>query len=148
ADRVAFLSDGKLRQVGTPETLYDAPATRAVAEFIGHASLMDALFDGTNASITHGEQTITVPAIAATGITREALAVVRPEAMQIVADAATANGWSGRVVSRRFLGGTSAYRVTLADNFNLEATSDDRSFNEGDAVRISITRAPVALVAR
>ncbi|MEP6763892.1 MAG: ABC transporter ATP-binding protein [Gemmatimonadaceae bacterium] len=148
ADRVAFLSDGKLRQVGTPETLYDAPATRAVAEFIGHAALMDAMFDGTNANIKHGEQTISVPAIAGTGVTREAVAVVRPEAMRIEAETATATGWSGRVVSRRFLGGTSAYHVTLADNYNLEVSSDDRSFGEGDVVRISIARTPVALVAR
>ena len=146
ADRVAFLSDGKLRQVGTPESLYDAPASRAVAEFIGHAALMSATFDGTHASITHGDQTLVVAAIASVGVVRDAIAVVRPEAMRITADSASANGWKGRVVSRRFLGGTSAYYVRLTDNFDLEVTSDDRSFNEGDSVRISIVRTPVALV--
>src|ERR1043165_5398265 len=33
ADRVAMLERGRLLQVGTPESLYHAPATRAVAEF-------------------------------------------------------------------------------------------------------------------
>nr|MBA3673006.1 ABC transporter ATP-binding protein [Gemmatimonadaceae bacterium] len=34
ADRVAMLERGRLLQVGTPEALYHAPATRAVAEFV------------------------------------------------------------------------------------------------------------------
>ncbi|MDQ1634706.1 MAG: multiple sugar transport system ATP-binding protein [Frankiaceae bacterium] len=34
-DRVAVLSDGKLEQVGTPDEVYDAPASRFVASFVG-----------------------------------------------------------------------------------------------------------------
>lgn len=40
ADRVAVLSAGRLEQIDTPETLYRAPATRFVAEFIGHANFL------------------------------------------------------------------------------------------------------------
>ncbi|MDQ6612223.1 MAG: ABC transporter ATP-binding protein [Gemmatimonadota bacterium] len=148
ADRVAFLSDGKLRQVGTPESLYDLPSSRAVAEFIGHAALMPATFDGANASIRLGDTTLVVPAVAPNGLTSNALAVVRPEALRIDAERAQTNAWKGRVISRRFLGGTSAYHVALGDDFHLEVTSDDRSFNEGDSVRVSIARVPVALVAK
>lgn len=152
ADRVAFLSDGKLQQVGTPESLYDLPSSRAVAEFIGHAALMPATFDGVNASIKVGDATIVVPAVSPNGIGNpigsNALAVVRPEALHIAVDSSNTNGWKGRVLSRRFLGGTSAYHVVLADNFRLEVTSDDRSFSEGDSVQLSIARVPVALVAK
>ncbi len=42
ADRVALLNQGRLLQVGAAEELYDAPASRAVAEFIGHATLVRA----------------------------------------------------------------------------------------------------------
>ena len=35
ADRIAVLHEGRLRQVDTPERLYDMPADRFVAEFIG-----------------------------------------------------------------------------------------------------------------
>ena len=38
ADHVALLDRGRLEQAGTPEALYDAPATRFVAGFIGRAS--------------------------------------------------------------------------------------------------------------
>lgn len=148
ADRVAFLSGGRLQQVGTPESLYDAPASRAVADFIGHASLMPAMFDGTHATLTRANQSVVVPAIAAPGVQQNALAVLRPEALHISAQGiASPDGWNGRVLSRRFLGGVSAYHVNLADGFELEVLSDNRSFNDGDAVVVSVGRTPVALVA-
>ncbi|MBC8089213.1 MAG: TOBE domain-containing protein, partial [Phycisphaerae bacterium] len=149
ADRVAFLSGGRLQQVGTPESLYDAPASRAVADFIGNAALMPATFDGTHATLTRANQTVVVPAVAAPGVSGGALAVLRPEALRIASaeNGANIDGWSGRVLARRFLGGASAYHVNLADGFELEVLSEDRSFGEGDAVVVSIARSPVALVA-
>ena len=35
SDRVAVMRAGKIEQIGPPEELYGAPATRFVAEFIG-----------------------------------------------------------------------------------------------------------------
>jgi putative spermidine/putrescine transport system ATP-binding protein len=147
ADRVAFLSGGRLQQVGTPESLYDTPASKTVAEFIGHAALVPALFDGVNATITRGGHTLVVPAVAAAGVTRDALAVLRPESLSVLAEGKSADAaWVGNVVSRRFLGGTSAYHVMLNDGSDVEVSSNDRSLNEGDAVHVTIARVPVALV--
>ena len=41
-DRIALLRDGRLEQFGTPDELYDAPATPFVAGFIGRASSLPA----------------------------------------------------------------------------------------------------------
>jgi iron(III) transport system ATP-binding protein len=155
ADRVAFLSNGTLRQVGTPEALSDTPASRDVADFIGHATLVPAVYDGTNVSVTRGGRTITMPAVAATDARRDVLAVLRPEALTVTAATisdgervpARTDCWHGRIVSRRFLGGSSAYRVTLDDGLELEVLSDDRGLNEGDRVEVGIARMPVPLVA-
>lgn len=38
-DRIAVLSDGVLQQVGTPRDLYEAPANRFVAAFIGSPAM-------------------------------------------------------------------------------------------------------------
>ncbi len=40
ADRIAVLNAGRLEQIDTLENLYRAPATRFVAEFIGHANFL------------------------------------------------------------------------------------------------------------
>ncbi|HVO18121.1 MAG TPA: ABC transporter ATP-binding protein [Anaeromyxobacter sp.] len=41
ADRIAVMSEGKILQVGTPTEVYETPATRFVADFIGNVNLMD-----------------------------------------------------------------------------------------------------------
>jgi putative spermidine/putrescine transport system ATP-binding protein len=40
ADRIVVLIDGTMRQVGTPEQLYTAPANAEVAEFMGYRNLV------------------------------------------------------------------------------------------------------------
>jgi iron(III) transport system ATP-binding protein len=42
ADRLAVLDRGSIRQVGTPRELYDAPANRFVAQFVGSINLFAA----------------------------------------------------------------------------------------------------------
>src|SRR5918997_441366 len=54
ADRVAVLRQGRLLQVGSPEELYERPASRHVAEFIGRASLLPAEWAGDRARIIVG----------------------------------------------------------------------------------------------
>lgn len=41
ASRLAVMSEGKILQVGKPEEIYETPATRFVADFIGNVNLMD-----------------------------------------------------------------------------------------------------------
>jgi len=41
ATRIAVMSEGKILQVGTPGDIYETPATRFVADFIGSVNLMD-----------------------------------------------------------------------------------------------------------
>src|SRR5881392_2166523 len=41
ADRIGVMDAGRLQQVATPRELYEAPATRWVAEFVGDVNLFD-----------------------------------------------------------------------------------------------------------
>ena len=41
ASRIAVMSEGRFAQVGAPTQVYEAPATRFVADFIGNVNLMD-----------------------------------------------------------------------------------------------------------
>ena len=40
SDRVAVMSDGRIEQLGTPREIYDSPATRFVASFIGETNFI------------------------------------------------------------------------------------------------------------
>ena len=41
-DQVALMLDGRIAQVGTPDDLYERPASRAVARFVGDANILPA----------------------------------------------------------------------------------------------------------
>jgi putative spermidine/putrescine transport system ATP-binding protein len=135
ADRVALLDRGRLLQVGPPETLYDRPATRAVADFIGRATLVPARRDGDAAIVTIGGVARRVPAVADHADAPGWLAVLRPEALTL--DATEADDvWPGRVVACRFAAGATICRVALAADVVVEVVSRDRSLREGDGVGV------------
>jgi putative spermidine/putrescine transport system ATP-binding protein len=41
SDRIGVFNHGRLEQVGTPHTVYNAPSTRFVAQFVGAANVLD-----------------------------------------------------------------------------------------------------------
>jgi putative spermidine/putrescine transport system ATP-binding protein len=45
SDKVVVMSDGRKEQEGDPETVYSRPASRFVAEFLGHANLLSGPID-------------------------------------------------------------------------------------------------------
>ncbi|MFN8376592.1 MAG: ABC transporter ATP-binding protein [Anaerolineae bacterium] len=54
ADRIAVMESGHVRQLGTPEEIYESPATRFVADFIGETNFMTGkltMRDGARAAI-------------------------------------------------------------------------------------------------
>ena len=46
ADRIGVMRDGRMAQVGTPAELYEQPADRFVAEFLGAANILPCMVDG------------------------------------------------------------------------------------------------------
>jgi ABC-type Fe3+/spermidine/putrescine transport system ATPase subunit len=129
-DRVAVLEGGVLHQVGSPEELYDRPATRFVAVFVGRASVLPGTFagggergmvrlDGLAPAAGGGAGGADANVVAWAGEAAEALAdgeavdlVVRPEALALV-PAATSGALAGRVAERRYAGAATYYEVEL-----------------------------------
>jgi ABC-type Fe3+/spermidine/putrescine transport system ATPase subunit len=158
ADRVAVLRGGRLLQVGPPELLYDRPASRAVAEFLGRAALVPAAVEGGAAEVRLGgvpqRVLVTRPPGTAPNAPGPWLAVLRPEQLALAAlgdgDAGAAGAWPGRVAARRFAGGTSVYEVACAADgggeVTLEVATPVRDAREGDRVAVRVVRSPVALV--
>ena len=104
AERIAFLSDGRLQQYGDAPELYERPATVAVAQFFGMVNLFPA-------SVTNGVAETAVGRLRCTDGVRDAPAVIvgiRPEHIAI---GAGENSVTGRVTSRTYLG--QHQRITL-----------------------------------
>jgi ABC-type Fe3+/spermidine/putrescine transport system ATPase subunit len=89
SDRVVLLNRGRIEQVGTPEELYDDPATRFAAEFIGETNLIEGVVTGAAGPRVTVETTggTRYDAFAADGRLRGGDAVyvmIRPERIDLV----------------------------------------------------------------
>jgi iron(III) transport system ATP-binding protein len=147
ADRVALIRKGILLQIGTAEELYDRPASLGVAKFIGRSTIVPAELTGDRVAVTIGgvrrELAATRPP-SANGQITSPLVVLRPDALEIAGD--DPNAWRGKVVNRRFTGGTAVYRVRTADNIELEVASSNMRLKEGDNAGVTVIREPIPIV--
>jgi spermidine/putrescine transport system ATP-binding protein len=123
ATRIAVMSGGKVLQQGAPREVYDRPANRFVANFIGDANFMDGSItrEGARATFRLADgYAVDVAEDAAEG---PASLMVRPEFLKLrsadateTGDAAAASGGApgmpGRVVNVAFLGNHT--RITVA----------------------------------
>jgi ABC-type Fe3+/spermidine/putrescine transport system ATPase subunit len=150
-DRVAVLEGGVLHQAGTPEELYDRPATRFVATFVGRASVLPGTFEGQGETGRVRLQ-LDGPAAAAAargevawpGVAAESLAageavelVVRPEALALV-PTGTAGAVAGRVVERRYAGPVTYYQVEVPGaGLEIEVAAGAGAAAPGDEVAVA-----------
>ncbi|MCC6675462.1 MAG: ABC transporter ATP-binding protein [Thermomicrobiales bacterium] len=77
ADRVAVMLEGRIAQVDTPGRLYHAPATRAVAQFIGDAQFVRGTADGLMAKTPLGDVWLLSPAEGEVDV------MIRPEMIEL-----------------------------------------------------------------
>jgi putative spermidine/putrescine transport system ATP-binding protein len=143
SDRIAVFNKGRIEQIGTPEELYDRPATRFVASFIGDTNLVEGRVLGVAGEICEIETaagriaaSIRTPLPAGAAV----FVAVRPERV-VLATAQTAGaGLEGIIVEQVFLGTSRKYVVRLADGTELvvlRPISDPPFEQAAPAVRLS-----------
>jgi putrescine transport system ATP-binding protein len=155
ADRIAVMSAGKLVQVGAPREIYETPASRFVADFIGNVNL----FDGVLVEDEVDHCVVETPAgrfyvgHGITGVKGQRLSVaLRPEKIEIATRAperTDVNCLRGRVVESAYFGASSVYRVALGDGSRLQV-SEPNSERHAEVIRVGTdvfaTCSPDALV--
>src|SRR3981189_204581 len=104
SDRLAVMSEGHIRQLGTPQEIYRRPCDRFVASFVGDANVLrgrlDGL-DGAHAVVAVGAARVRVPPSPLRGVAASAPVdlFVRPEQLQLV-DAEKPCATSGTVAAQ------------------------------------------------
>lgn len=147
ADRIALLKKGRILQTGTPEELYDSPASRDVASFIGRAVIVPVRIDGSTAVLAIGEETLRLPVGRSAAPRRpveQPHVVLRPHSLRIAEEGSA--GLRGKISERRFTGSLVMYRVRLADGTVIEVESKNHSLAENDEVVLGAGEQPVALI--
>ncbi|HEX9108784.1 MAG TPA: ABC transporter ATP-binding protein [Longimicrobiales bacterium] len=118
SDRIALMNAGRIEQVGTPEALYQQPATPFAAGFVGHASFLPAVVVETGpdllCQVAPGVRWSAVPAGAAPPVGAAVQVMARPETLTLGLAAAGGTGLAGTVLDRRFAGAAAFFRVDVA----------------------------------
>ena len=142
ASRIAIMSEGSFLQVGAPGEIYETPATRFVADFIGNVNLMDGTLDvdapdhcvigcaDCKQYVGHG----------ITGTEGMAVTVaLRPEKIQLSRDKPQAEGESfntavGTVKEMAYFGSYTVYRLQLASGALLKVSMANTERHREDEI--------------
>ncbi len=154
SDRVAVLDGGIIQQVGTPMELYDHPANRFTANFVGTINLLRGTLeqqDGAGVFRSPDIGAIALGRVAAPGGAAEI--AIRPHALKLASLHAAGDPalvWvEGKVVAREFLGEFVRYTVRAG---RAELVADqphhtgEPGFVPGAAVMVGINPAQVRLL--
>jgi spermidine/putrescine transport system ATP-binding protein len=118
SDRVAVISRGKILQIGTPRQIYDHPAERFVANFIGETNFLPAeiltVADGSATVRLPSGKTVpaTLPGQTDVMAVGQASVVIRPEHARLTRDLAQA-ALQGRLETIVCFGTDTHYTVRL-----------------------------------
>jgi spermidine/putrescine transport system ATP-binding protein len=149
SDRIAVMNDGLIEHLGPPREIYEHPATRFVAGFIGTSNLLTGtvktITDGRAVIATSADERIIVPARDDTKPGDEIEITVRPEKIRLSSaqpqqsDVCAVRGTVTEVV---YLGTSTNYNITTSSGaevvvFSQNAASSDNAVERGSSVWLS-----------
>jgi putrescine transport system ATP-binding protein len=148
AGRIAVMSEGRFLQVGPPGEIYETPATRFVADFIGNVNLMDGTLsvDEPDHAVIDCADCRHFVGHGITGSLGMAVSVaVRPEKIHLSrhppgGEAAGFNTAAGTVQEMSYFGAFTVYRLQLSSGATLQVSVSntqrhrDDDFTWGDRV--------------
>ncbi|MGV8955163.1 MAG: ABC transporter ATP-binding protein [Cypionkella sp.] len=152
SDRIVVMNAGNIEQLGAPSDIYNKPATRFVATFVGHLNNIDVIVtDPASKTVSIDGQSITVSNLPADAVLNaNSVLTIRPEVLSIGAHPGNDVSLSGTVSDVTFLGSVIRIRVALGKNIiSLDTFNDQRSTppRRGDAITLSLASKDLLVLA-
>ncbi|WP_283194274.1 ABC transporter ATP-binding protein [Rhizobium sp. AN80A] len=118
SDRIVVMNGGRADQIGTPFEIYNTPATRFVASFVGTLNIIEAkVVDPAINRIQIGDQGVTLKQSVATYKAGDTVSLaLRPEAGSLAESTPSDTKLTGEVVSAHFLGSVIRTRMNVGGN--------------------------------
>jgi len=142
ADRLGVMNAGRLEDLGVPEQVYDRPATRFVAEFLGTCNVLPVTVDGTTLRLPD-QSAITVDDAPTPHGSGWSLGV-RPEKLQLApapgSAPSSANGIHATITDLTYLGAHTEARLETSWGTTLHAVRQNTTaarLRPGDVVEVS-----------
>jgi spermidine/putrescine transport system ATP-binding protein len=150
SDRIAVMSKGVALQVDKPEEIYERPATKFVADFIGETNFLDGVVRGQNGRDVEielpGSGTVHVESSRTFTKGQQVSVAVRPEKLTLNNEAADGNNLRGRVEEVIYIGTDTHYGVRFGGSHKVRVREQNLTqahkeiAKTGDEVTVSFTR--------
>ena len=148
SDRIAVFNQGKIDQIGLPSELYERPASRFVADFLGESNFFSGIVKELRSGfcrLNGGDLSFTGRTEGTLEIGQDAVLAVRPERIRLIAAASgiasTENQASGVVQNVIYLGRSRKYVVRVNDRLETvilqQAEASRSAFGIGERVQIA-----------
>jgi spermidine/putrescine transport system ATP-binding protein len=115
SDRIAVMNKGLALQIGVPEEIYERPADKFVADFIGETNFLDGVVKGQNGTTVEvdlpGTGIVHVESSRKFTNGQQVSVAVRPEKLTLNSDAKDGNALKGRVEEVIYIGTDTHYGV-------------------------------------
>jgi ABC-type Fe3+/spermidine/putrescine transport system ATPase subunit len=146
SDRVAVMYRGRIEQVGTPDEIYDRPASRFVADFIGLSDFIagtvsELYVDQGQAVVTAQGLDIAVPATPDMSPGQRVLLFIRPNNVELLPASyeGGTNVFAGVVDKMTYLGDRNDYRIAAGEGLELRVQTDGKvRFDVGERVKVHL----------
>ncbi len=130
SDRIGVMSEGKLLQVDDPTRIYEHPAKRFVADFIGEINLIEGSVDSSG-TVRLGDEVIACASPAPSGSQSVTIAL-RPESIDLTVEneriGGAMNQIPGIVARRTYFGDSHSYDIETSGG-TLSIRRDNRPLN-------------------
>jgi spermidine/putrescine transport system ATP-binding protein len=127
SDRIAVMSNGRVEQCSTPQDVYERPASRFVASFIGSTNLLEGQVQGASVRMDAGPVLEGVAALGTHADGARVAVAVRPEQIYLGGPSDRRALLRGTVADVVYLGGGTHVLVDLPDGTRLTTLEGSRS---------------------
>ena len=150
SDRIAVMSKGLALQIDVPEEIYERPANKFVADFIGETNFLDGVVKGQNGNIVEvdlpGTSVVHIESSRTFTTGQQVAVAVRPEKLTLNSELAGGNNLKGRVEEVIYIGTDTQYGVRFPGGHKARVREQNVTVahksiaKTGDEVTMSFTR--------
>jgi putative spermidine/putrescine transport system ATP-binding protein len=141
SDRIVVMNAGRVEQVGQPFEIYNRPATKFVATFVGHLNTLNAVIaDVGRKTVSIDGQIVSLPSLPADAKSGEPVSLtIRPEAVSLANGTGRDIVLDGKVAEVSFLGSVIRLRIDLgANSVDLDTFNDQRTPPPAHGARVKV----------
>ena len=136
SDRIAVMNGGRFEQIGSPEEIYERPATRFAAEFIGQTNMLDcrvARADAQGLILEYAGERIPAQSVPFELQPGDGVCLaLRTERLRFSTEKIGKCGLPGTLLERRYAGGSMRATIRLDDGRDVTALCASAEHARGD----------------